>query len=730
MPADLRATWPATATADSLPTPCTHGSGGDLPALEHLAVFLQPGPGHDGVGYAIRSPGDDWLSVTVPTAYARALPLKATADNLPALWSAPEAIALRSYGTTRTLVFDIDAGGRCHPDTDGGLALGRLLDACRVHGLWVDHRHAVIRSSASAGLHVWFALPEALPANHVAALAAAIAATAGLVLADGHLEAYPERQQWEPGTPPPQRQAVRVPLQPGSGAAPLRVIRAGDEALLAPSGEPVADWFAGLIAAADRHDVDAEALAELQAPRSAPRDWKARTAARSLERRQRREERAQARAAYLAGASAPAPAAAPPARHPGGLAAGFATFAGAGGRGRTNATLRALVCAFDPAACRQDPHGMAERLREELTAHPGWPRASHASRLDVARSWPLRWVRWRGKRAGGPGPGRGRHVAPDAAAVLALDNDERAEDCRGRQRIAEAFAGELRRHGLEVSDGTLRAAGRVLFGLGKRAAAGLELGGSHFLPHPASTVRPLPRSVLRPRHFAPIAESFRSLPGPDAACCHGPRHPLAVAVAALVELTGQAVADAVAALAGLLADLPGRLALPGLETLQAKASELLAIIHPGPAASESGPQAPTLALVPERRLATVSPIGLAPSLRPAAGGRHLRALEAPGRGDHATGQPDPRRPAAGDPGGRSGAVVAEPRPMGPRCLLLPIRRALRAVADRCRVGQKTAAAAVCQLPIPLWRPPPEALPRALPEALPHLRSVPDRRRSA
>jgi virulence-associated protein VagC len=720
MPGDLRACSPAVATTFSLPTRCTPGSGGDAPALAHLLAFLQPGPGHDGVAYAIRPPGGDWLSVAPFNASDLGKPLRATADNLPELWQAPEAIALRCYGLARVLLIDLDAGSRYHPAADGGLALGRILDACRSRGLWVDHRHAVIRSSASGGLHVLFAFPEALPANLLGALGEAIAADAGLELVDGELEAYPERQRWEPGTPPPQRQAVRVPLQPASGAAPLRVIRSGDAALLTPSGESVADWFAGLIAAADRHDVDAEALAELQAPRSAPRDWKAHTAARSLERRQRREERAQARAAFLAGATAPEPTAA---RHPGRLADGFTTFAGAAGRGRTNETLRRLVCTFDPTACRQDPHAMAERLREELAAHPAWPRASRASRLDVARSWPLRWVRWRGKRAGGPGPGRGRHVAPDAAAVLALDNDERAEDCRARQRIAEAFAVELRRHGLEVSDGTLRAAGRVLFGLGKRAAAGLELAGSRFLPHPASTVRPLPRPVLRPRHFAPIAESVRSLPGPDAACCHGPRHPLAVAVAALVELTGQAVADAVAALAGLLADLPGRLVLPAVETLQVKASELLAILQPGAAASTSGPQA----ITPVRALATVTPIGTAPSLRPgAAGGRHLRALEASGCGDHATGQPDPRRPAAGTPPGLSAA--AKPPPSGLRCSQ-PIRRALRAVADRCRVGKKTAAA-VFQLAFPVRQPLPVRVPEALPEALPHLRAVPDQRRSA
>lgn len=71
-------------------------------------------------------------------------------------------------------------------------------------------------------------------------------------------------------------------------------------------------------------------------------------------------------------------------------------------------------------------------------------------------------------------------------------------------------------------------------------------------------------------------------------------------------------------------------------------------------------------------------------------------------------------------------MAAESRPSGPRCLL-PIRRALRAVADCCLVGKETAAAAF-QLALPVRGPPP--VPEAMPEAMPYLQGVPDRRRRA
>ena len=391
------------------------------PVTEHLMRWLAPGPDRSGSGqYAAFIAGDSsWTTISGRTAWRHGLPAILEASNIQERWADSGAtLAPRTWGTTQRLLFDLDAGGCCHPDTDGGIALERLLQACERRGLRIDPETAVIRSSRSGGLHVVIALPEA-SSHNVAALGELIAADAQLVIRKGDLEVYPEITRYTAaGEKRPLRQGVRIPLQPGTGAMPLLLKRSQGGLQLLEQALPADQWFARFWQQAEQHrDLDWVQIAG---------EWRGTTSERrNAERRLEREQAAAERQRRLTVEEAEREQRLSSTkglglgngamdRHQQALhrqeqrlverkarqqraadlsPAGYLELSG----GDTNSVLIQLTREIQrnlPAESRNDTGAVEEAIRRMAPQLTGWGNASWRSKRDFDRSWPERLARW------------------------------------------------------------------------------------------------------------------------------------------------------------------------------------------------------------------------------------------------------------------------------------------------------------------------------------------------
>jgi len=107
-----------------------------------------------------------------------------------------------SYGA-----FDIDRGSPYHPANDGGAGLGVLLEALELVGIV---RPVIVRSSESGGLHVYI-ITEKVGTWKLACLLETLVKAAGLDIAPGTLELFPNKKAWNSDY-----KHLRAPLQAGS----------------------------------------------------------------------------------------------------------------------------------------------------------------------------------------------------------------------------------------------------------------------------------------------------------------------------------------------------------------------------------------------------------------------------------------------------------------------------------------------------------------------------------
>mgnify|MGYP001797175379 CR=1 FL=1 len=106
---------------------------------------------------------------------------------------------------TNYLMIDVDTGSPFHPRKGG---IDPILDAMESLGLC---RHLLIRSSASEGLHIYFPLEEPVSAWGIACAAHAALTTAGVTIAGGICELFPNKKSFNS-----ELNGHRLPLQDGS----------------------------------------------------------------------------------------------------------------------------------------------------------------------------------------------------------------------------------------------------------------------------------------------------------------------------------------------------------------------------------------------------------------------------------------------------------------------------------------------------------------------------------
>jgi hypothetical protein len=121
-----------------------------------------------------------------------------------------------SFGdTTNYLVQDIDIGSPYHPANDRE-AFDRLLTTLEKIGLIAP---VIIQSSDSGGIHIYHFLDRPLSTIRIATLVKITLIDAGFHIKDGDLELFPNVKKYTSrGEKPSQFKALRLPLQPNSGA--------------------------------------------------------------------------------------------------------------------------------------------------------------------------------------------------------------------------------------------------------------------------------------------------------------------------------------------------------------------------------------------------------------------------------------------------------------------------------------------------------------------------------
>jgi hypothetical protein len=121
-----------------------------------------------------------------------------------------------SFGdTTNYLVQDIDVGSPYHPANDRQ-AFDRFLNTLDKIGLTAP---VIIQSSHSGGIHVHHFLDRPLSTIGVATLVKVTLIDAGFHIKDGDLELFPNVKKYTArGEKPSHFKALRLPLQPNSGA--------------------------------------------------------------------------------------------------------------------------------------------------------------------------------------------------------------------------------------------------------------------------------------------------------------------------------------------------------------------------------------------------------------------------------------------------------------------------------------------------------------------------------
>ena len=130
---------------------------------------------------------------------------------------------------------DLDIFGRVHP-AEYPEAFQKILDLFEESGLVTP---VFVQSSYSKGLHIYFALSEAVNTFNLACLIKRIVERAGIKAEDGHLELFPNCKYFNKNQVT-NFKAHRLPLQPNSGSL-----------LLNDELEPISDNFLDFVAYMD-----------------------------------------------------------------------------------------------------------------------------------------------------------------------------------------------------------------------------------------------------------------------------------------------------------------------------------------------------------------------------------------------------------------------------------------------------------------------------------------------
>ncbi len=145
------------------------------------------------------------------------------------------AVGVRFGSTTSYGLVDVDAGSQYRSN------LAPILDALESVGIV---RTALVQSSASGGLHIFYALPEAVSSFALATGIAWALAGQSVDLAQGQCEIFPNLKSFNSDY-----HGHRLPLQPGSGACLL-------DAGLQPIGADIGQLLGMLDASATACDME------------------------------------------------------------------------------------------------------------------------------------------------------------------------------------------------------------------------------------------------------------------------------------------------------------------------------------------------------------------------------------------------------------------------------------------------------------------------------------------
>ena len=143
-------------------------------------------------------------------------------------------------------LMDVDSLGNVHP-AEYPETFQKLLDICEESGLISP---VFVQSSYSKGLHIYFALSEAVDTFNLACLIKRIVERAGIKIEDGHLELFPNCKFYNKNQVTNYK-AHRLPLQLNSGSYLLN-----DE--LEPESENFLDFIAHMDFSANKNIVDEE----------------------------------------------------------------------------------------------------------------------------------------------------------------------------------------------------------------------------------------------------------------------------------------------------------------------------------------------------------------------------------------------------------------------------------------------------------------------------------------
>ena len=141
---------------------------------------------------------------------------------------------------------DLDTFGRVHP-AEYPETFQKLLDTFEESGLVTP---VFVQSSYSMGLHIFFALSEAVNTFNLACLIKRVVERAGIKAEDGHLELFPNCKFFNKNQVTNYK-AHRLPLQPNSGSLLLN-----DE--LEPQSDNFLDFIAHMDFSARKNIVDEE----------------------------------------------------------------------------------------------------------------------------------------------------------------------------------------------------------------------------------------------------------------------------------------------------------------------------------------------------------------------------------------------------------------------------------------------------------------------------------------
>jgi hypothetical protein len=141
---------------------------------------------------------------------------------------------------------DLDIFGRVHP-AESPETFQKLLDLFEDEGLVTP---VFVQSSYSLGLHIYFALSEAVNTFNLACLIKRVVERAGIKIEDGHLELFPNCKFYNKNQVTNYK-AHRLPLQPNSGSLLLN-----DE--LEPESDNFLDFIAHMDFSANKNIVDEE----------------------------------------------------------------------------------------------------------------------------------------------------------------------------------------------------------------------------------------------------------------------------------------------------------------------------------------------------------------------------------------------------------------------------------------------------------------------------------------